>query len=332
MCTRVTYLGPEQTVITARSLDWPASMGTSIWVYPRGLQRNGAAGPDSIEWTAKYGSVTASGYEAATVDGINERGLMASILYLAESQYGTPPKGSDQKLISISAWGQYVLDNFATVDEVVEAMRQETVRPVAVETPDGYPGTVHLAVTDPSGDSAVVEYVGGNQEIHHGREYQVMTNSPIYSEQLALNTYWSDIGGSVMLPGTSRAADRFVRASYYVATAPQSADITEALAAAFGVIRNASAPFGVATEGQPNVSATLWRTVADLKNRLYYFESAQSPFLIWIDLSEIDFAEGTPSRRLALTESSALIEDDQFVSGNAAGWLKPAEPFAFLEA
>lgn len=49
MCTRATYLGPEATVITTRTLDWLAPMGTNLWVYPRGLQRDGAAGPDSLQ-------------------------------------------------------------------------------------------------------------------------------------------------------------------------------------------------------------------------------------------------------------------------------------------
>ena len=38
-----------------------------------------------------------------------------------------------------------------------------------------------------------------------GRQYRVRTNSPIYDEQLALNRYWEQIGGTVMLPGTNRA-------------------------------------------------------------------------------------------------------------------------------
>lgn len=332
MCTRVTYLGPEDTVITARSLDWPTPMATNIWIYPRGLKRHGAAGPDSLEWTAKYGSATSSGYEAATVDGINERGLVANILYLAESDYGSPPPGSDQKRISIAAWGQYVLDRFATVAEAVAAMRQEPVRPAMVETPDGYPGVVHLAISDPSGDSAIVEYVDGQQQIHHGREYQVMTNSPVYDQQLALDTYWNQIGGEVMLPGTTRAADRFVRSSFYVKHLPQTSDMPVALAGTFGVIRNASAPMGIASEAEPNISSTIWRTVVDQKNRVYYFESAQSPYLIWLDLAEIDFSEETPTRKLTLNATSALEVEEGFVSGNAAQWLAPAEPFPFLPA
>jgi choloylglycine hydrolase len=333
MCTRATYLGPEETVITARSLDWPTAMETNLWVYPRGLERDGAAGRDSARWIAKYGSVTASGYEAATIDGINECGLVANVLYLAESEYGTPPPGSDQKLVSIGAWGQYVLDHYATVAEAVAALRQEPIRPVQVQTPDGHPGTAHLAITDPSGDTAIFEYVDGELQIHHGRQYQVMTNSPIFSEQLALNAYWEEIGGTVMLPGTERAADRFVRASFYIKAIPQTADLPAALASTFGVIRNASVPLGITTPGQPNISSTFWRSVVDQKNRVYYFESAQSPFLFWIDLAGLDFSEGQPPLKLTLTESAALLgTDGAFVSGDAAPLLRPAEPFAFLEA
>ncbi|CSI84473.1 choloylglycine hydrolase [Vibrio cholerae] len=30
--------------------------------------------------------------------------------------------------------------------------------------------------------------------IHHGSQYKVMTNSPTFDQQLALNTYWQQIG------------------------------------------------------------------------------------------------------------------------------------------
>lgn len=35
----------------------------------------------------KYGSVVASVYEGGTADGMNEKGLAANLLYLAESEY-----------------------------------------------------------------------------------------------------------------------------------------------------------------------------------------------------------------------------------------------------
>ena len=85
MCTRLTYLGPDNIVLTGRSLDWTVPMDTSIWVQPAGIERNGSAGPDSLQWTSRYGSLTAVGYGAATIDGFNERGLLVNVLYLAEA-------------------------------------------------------------------------------------------------------------------------------------------------------------------------------------------------------------------------------------------------------
>jgi penicillin V acylase-like amidase (Ntn superfamily) len=104
-------------------------------------------------------------------------------------------------------------DHFATVAEAVDALRKEPFYIVTVMSPDGHAGTAHLSLSDPSGDSAIFEYVKGKLVIHHGRNYKVMTNSPAFDQQLALDTYWRTIGGQTMLPGTNRTADRFVRAS-----------------------------------------------------------------------------------------------------------------------
>ena len=75
---------------------------------------------------------------------------------------------------------------------------------------------VHPFISDATGDSAIIPYIAGRQAIHPDRKCQVMTNSPIVEKQLALDEYWKEIGGTIMLAGTNRAADRFVRASFYI--------------------------------------------------------------------------------------------------------------------
>jgi len=324
-CSRAVYLGPENTVITVRSMDWVTDLGTNLWAFPRGVKRNGAAGPNSVEWTSRYGSVVCSAFEAATADGMNEKGLVANLLYLAESEYQAAPKNASQRAMCISVWAQYVLDQFGTVAEAVDALKKESFYVTPVMTPDGHEGTVHLAISDPSGDSAIFEYLGGKLVIHHGREYQVMTNSPSYDQQLALDGYWNQIGGTVMLPGTNRAADRFVRASFYIKAIPQTADIREAVASCFGVIRNVSVPLGISTPGQPNISSTLWRSVSDQKNRRYYYESTRSPSVFWVDLSGVDFQAGAPVKKLT-------VSDGTIYAGDAAAKFQAAQPFQFLPA
>lgn len=323
-CTRLVYLGADDQVITARSMDWKLDVGTNLWVLPRGIARTGEAGPNSVTWTAKYGSVVATGYDVSTTDGMNEAGLVANVLWLVESEY--PPYDGTTPGLSISLWAQWVLDNFATVDAAVTALAAE---PFTVVT-DSVPGedrlaTLHLSISDSTGDSAIIEYIGGKQVIHHSRDYQVMTNSPIFKEQLALNEYWKQIGGTVMLPGTNRASDRFARAAFYVNAIPKTENAVETLASVFGVIRNASVPFGINTPDQPNISSTRWRTVADHKRKLYFFESALTPNTFWVDLNGMDFSEGAKVLKLDLGPNQSNI-----FSGVANGNFKEAEPFRFL--
>lgn len=321
-CSRAVYFGQMGQTVTGRTMDWQEDMHTDLWIFPRGMKRDGGMGERGLQWTSKYGSVIASIYEGGTADGMNEKGLVANLLFLAESKYPNA-QGDNRPLMSIAAWTQYVLDSFATVEEAVTELRKESFRPVSVVAPNGVEGKIHLSISDPTGDSAIFEYIDGKLVIHHGRQYQVMTNSPVYEQQLALNEYWKQIGGTVMLPGTNRAADRFARASFYINAAQQSADAKEAVAAVFSVMRNVSVPRGISTPDQPNISTTLWRSVADQKNRVYYFEDTASPSVVWVDLKRVDFAEGTEVRKLDLHRNS-------IVGGDQTEGFNSATPFTFL--
>jgi choloylglycine hydrolase len=307
-------------------MDWKNDITTNLWVFPRGISRNGLAGPNSIEWTAKYGSVVASGYDISTTDGVNEAGLNANLLWLVESEY---PKfdAKGKPGLTIAAWAQYVLDNFASVQEAVDALSKEPFIIVTDQVPgENRLATLHLSITDASGDSAIVEYVNGQQVIHHGRQYQVMTNSPLFEQQLALNAYLQQIGGTVMLPGTNRAADRFARASFYVNAVPKSQNPDKALASIFSVIRNVSVPYGLNTPEEPNISSTRWRTVFDHQRKLYFFESAVTPNTFWVDLKSIDFSPETGQiKKLDLGP-----DQDHIYSGDATSAFRVAEPFTFL--
>lgn len=322
-CTRCVFLGAGGRVIVARSMDWVQDPGTNLYCFPRGMQRDGAAGPTSPAWTSKYGSVVCSFYECASVDGVNEKGLVTNILYLVESDYGKPD--GKKPPLSISLWAQYALDHYATVAEAVEALEKEPFVIVAPILPNGMPAQGHLSMSDPTGDSAVFEYVGGKLVVHHGRDVQVMTNSPVYDQQLAINKYWEVIGGAAMLPGTSRAADRFARASFYIGAIPKDGDAKKSLASVFGVIRNASVPLGITTPGQPNIAGTIWRTAYDQTEMVLYFDSATSPNVFWTPIAEMDFSAGAPVKKLTLV-------GDKTYNGNAAAQFEAAEPFKFLPA
>jgi len=305
-------------------MDWRDEIPVNLWVFPKGMQRNGEVGPSSVKWTSRYGSVIASAWDMGTTDGMNEVGLVANVLWLAESQYPKfDPKGQKPGL-SIAAWAQYVLDNYGTVAEAVEALKGEPFTLVS----DYIPGTdrfttLHLSLSDKSGDNAIFEYINGRLVIHHDPKYVVMTNSPVFDEQLALNNYWRGIPGTIMLPGTNRAADRFVRASFYIDAIPQTDDVRTSIASVFSVIRNCSVPYGISSKEEPNISTTRWRSVADHKDLVYYFETVTSPGTFWINLKDLDLSEKGKVLKLD-------VEQNKTYTGLSNGHLKKAEPFKFM--
>ncbi len=168
---------------------------------------------------------------------------------------------------------------------------------------------MHLSVSGAAGDSAILEYIDGELVIHHGSEYRVMTNSPIFDQQLALNTYWDLIDGDRMLPGTINAEDRFVRLSYYIKTVPKFEDRQMAVAAVFSMMRAIGTPLGMEDPDHPNISATLWRTVTDHDAKRYYFESAIRPAVIQVDLDKVDLAAGATPKKIDVLGPKALASE-----------------------
>lgn len=320
-CTRAVYLGPEGLTITGRTMDWKEDIQTNLYILPKGVSRVGYDSDNTVKWTSKYGSIVATGYDIGTSDGMNEKGLVVNLLYLPESVYTRP--NDTRPIMGMSIWAQYVLDNFATVDEAVKELQKELFRIDAPNMPNGAASTLHMSISDETGNSAILEYLNGNLVIHEGKQYQVMTNSPRYEKQMAINEYWQGIGGLTMLPGTNRASDRFVRASFYINVIPKTTNAHEALAGVFGVMRNVSVPLGISTPERPEISSTRWRSISDQKNKVYYFESTMSPNTFWVDLKKIDFRPEAGTKKLSLVNGEIYM-------GEANKDFKTSKPFPFL--
>ena len=312
-CSRITYDGLDNLVVTGRTMDWMEDMQTDLWALPAGVKRVGSTEQNSVEWTSKYGSVIASGYNIGTADGINTQGLSVNLLYLSSSDYGQPV--ATQKNLSILNWAQYFLDNYATVDEAVKDFTQDKFNMIAPPLPNGSAATVHLSITDRSGNNAIFEYEHGKLMVHRNKAYTVMTNEPVFEKQLTLNDYWQNLDGK-FLPGTGEPADRFVRASYYLKTAPKTADPQKAAAIVFSIIRDVSVPMSAVTSGRPNVAATLWRSVADLKDGIYFFENTDRPNIFWVNLSKLDLKPGVPIKKLSMQNGEVYSGEvsDKFVT------------------
>ncbi len=287
-CTVVFWNNIPNKLI-GRNMDWYTNEETEFWVLPRGIKRDGMVGKNSMKWESKYGSTII--FFDAPIDGVNEKGLTGHLLWLGEADFG---KRNEKKPgIALGFWLQYYLDNFATVKEAVEYTKNANFQFVETDF-EGKKVALHLYLTDESGDVAVIEYLDGKPVIHHGKEYVVMTNSPTYDKQIENLKQYKAFGGSKELPGSTEAADRFVRALYYLENLPLPTDYNDGIAKIFSVTRNVSQPFRISNDPtRPDNSTTRWRTAIDVTNKIYYFEATNSPNIVWLDIKKVNYEKGS---------------------------------------
>jgi choloylglycine hydrolase len=322
-CSRVLWTSPDNQVFVGRTQDWTEKAGSAFRVYPRGIERTGAVSGNAHKWTTKYGSLVLSAYDSGTHEGVNEKGLAGHALYLAGEEVSFGTRDPRQPGIGVMQWVQYYLDNFATVAEAVEAQKSFAFQVEPLILPNGFPTLVHLSLSDKSGDSAVIEFIGGKAKVYHDRRFTVMTNEPTYDKQIENLKQYRTFGGDKPLPGERTPSDRFVRAAYYASGLPQPATPGEGAAYMFSVIRNVSVPFGTGDPEKPNIASTIFRTVMDLTGSRYYFESTYAPNVVWIDFSKIDFSKGTGERELQVEKKIFSL------NGDVTDQLQPATPFVF---
>ncbi|MGH7919459.1 MAG: linear amide C-N hydrolase [Candidatus Dormibacteraceae bacterium] len=291
MCSRVFWSDPTVAKVVARTLDWAESDEPMLWVRPRGRDGRGDSGASSIRWTASYGSVATTGFEIVTTEAVNEKGLAVHILYLEQTTYETPDL---RPTVSNARCVQWLADTCATVDEALQALAG--VRVVSVEVRGHHLGG-HLSLEDASGDSAIVEFLDGKRVVHHGREFQVMTNDPDYDAQEANLRRYRPFGGTLPVPGDILSPDRFVRASYFLNYLPAPKTEEEAVAGAVLVSHNVWVPPG-APYDDFEVFPTWWASAIDVTNRVYYIQTVSSPNLVWTSLDQLAIGEGDPVRSL----------------------------------
>lgn len=321
-CTRVVYLGDDGTTITGRTLDWKEDIATNLYVMPQGIKRASYDTDQAYKWVSKYGSVVAVGYDLGVSEGMNEKGLVCNLLYLPGTKY---TRDNENRIpMSSSLWAQYVLDNFATTSEAVQSLKQDRFYIDAPQMPGGASTTIHMAISDQSGNSAIIEYIDGELSVHEGKQYQVLTNAPPYDQQLAVAEYWKAVGGMNMLPGTNRSYDRFCRASFYINAVPKNTSHEMALAGVFGVLFNCSVPVGISLPDNPEISSTRWRSVADQKKLTYYYGTTLNPSIMWVNLNEFMLTPGSPIMKLD------IMNQTKPYLGNVIKDMKPSKGFTPL--
>ena len=304
-CSRITYASADGSVVTGRSMDWPKTDDVKLQSFPKGEKRSGL-GSNPFEWTSKYASIAATSHDFVN-SGVNEARLAVDVLYLATSDYGTLQEG--EKTITTTMLTQFLLDNFATAQEVADYFKDAKLRPVLDKEFAGHLGadlTVHYIVTDLTGDNTIIEYIDGKPKIHHQKGSIVYTNDPEYDKMLAIRDYFKEAGIEGSMPGSSLSQARFVYLTGWLGQTVQEqmTDVQkeipgytyqdQTMATVLSLMRGVSTPFGIIFDrAHPNNSSTLWRTVTDVKGGMFYFDSALTPLTLKIDLSQINWNKAT---------------------------------------
>lgn len=295
-CTRILWNSGSTGVLVGRTMDWPESTHPVLMVLPRGLNHTGdvPGAPHTVaqpvHWTSDYASLVTGIYGVGAVDGFNEKGLGAHLLYLNATEY--PVQQSPGPEIQPGLWAQYVLDQAATVNEALHLL--ERIHPVMI-TVRGFKAALHLVLEDAEGDSAIVEYLNGRMTIHHSSKWTVVTNDPDYTTQLHLLSQQNltHASSNLPLPGNVSSTDRFIRATYFsqLLKTPAAPDL--AIAKLLSVMRNVSVPSDAPYHGNGTYT-TEYRTITDLTRKQYLFELTARPEIASIDLNNFSLEKGAP--------------------------------------
>lgn len=229
-----------KTYVSARALEMPGVLEQSVYVMPSNQTwplkavdpLEALDGWTTLTWTNKYGFVgiapSGNAWKSSPTfnDGINSQGLSVGGLWLAPgTEYA--PVGTQNNQVSFLDFPAWILGNFATVEHFLRAMSKITV--VGPPTSSPYYVPLHYIVTDSTGQSAVIEFIGGTPKIYSAPN-AVMTNWPTYDWQLTnVKDYFNltlfgagtsttgegnPVGGGLLgLPGDALSASRFVKAT-----------------------------------------------------------------------------------------------------------------------
>ena len=210
-------------------------------------------------------------------------------------------------------YGQYLLDNAATVKEALDLMTQTQL---VLGDWVKYLLPCHVALEDATGDSAVVEFIDGEMVVYHGSAYTVLTNEPPLNEQLDNLKRYRKFGGNLPWPGDVESTDRFVRASAFLLTLnsqPFPSLHPNLISRLFSAIRAVSPPFGsIASDG--NSWPTIWTSLFDLTNKTIYFTDTVAKNNFWIDMGKLNFSPGAPVLYLKADRTDLFGEVSRLLS------------------
>jgi choloylglycine hydrolase len=333
-CTGIRLIAKDGGVVAARSLEFGFDLHSQVLVVPAGSTLNGTLphGGKGISYTTKYGFLGANAEGlTAIVDGINEAGLYVGLFYFpGYASYADPSKENAARAMAPHEYANWLLGNFASVEEVKANFNKVVLVPTVLEAIE-QPAPVHFVVHDRRGHAAVIEPLHKSLTLYDD-PLGVITNSPTFDWHMTnLRNYVNltvdnvpplDLGGITLaqfgqgsglrgLPGDFTPPSRFVRAVAFSQSALPSATAAQAVLQAFHILNNFDIPYGAVREtagGGMHAEATTWTSAADLKNLRWYFKTYEDQSIHAVDLAKALAAAHGKIRFIEMKSPQPIID------------------------
>jgi len=216
-------------------------------------------------WTSKYGSVTfnQNGKEMP-YGGMNEKGLVVEMLWLETTQYNI---SEEKKYVNELEWIQYQLDNFETIQQVVDHLKALKIYPIK--------GKIHYILADAAGESVIIEYLNGNPVAYkkEANTCQAITNTSVAKAE----PYKNQIKG--IRKNNTASTYRYYQLEQQISSLNNQSNLNEAYA--FEVLKKVEIPKGD--------FKTMWSIVYNIHQKSVSFFTDTHQAIKTINIAGLDF-------------------------------------------
>ena len=181
-CTGIQLTAHDGSVVNGRTLEFGIVIDASIAVVPRDYAFVGTTpSGDGKKYRAKYAAVGAIAFGVpALMDGMNEKGLSVGTFYFpGYAHYPNITAENRSKALSPVELPNWILTQFASIDEVKAALRDVVIAPTAVKEWGSSAAPFHYVIYDKQGKSLVIEPIEGLLKTYDN-PLGVLTNSPTF--------------------------------------------------------------------------------------------------------------------------------------------------------
>jgi len=237
---------------------------------------------------------------------------VGELYFPGEAQFADVPKKNKSKAISNLDLPLYILQNFATIEEVRKELPKLIVWGESLEVLNNIVVPVHYAVYQEDGQGIVIEFTDEGLRVFDS--VGIMTNSPKYDWHLTNLRNYVDLNaenvppvvidgisfagtgqgtGLKGIPGDPTPPSRFVRAAAMAYLSEKGDTAADMVNLSEHIMNNVDIPIGIVRDFENGATFhdyTQWIVIKDLANKILYYRSYENMSLRSVDMNKLDMS------------------------------------------